>query len=257
MAHILITGASSGIGAALALRYAAPDMRLSLHGRSGERLAEVAAKAKQKGAVVTVTTGDVADAAAMNTWVANMHRVEPLTLIIANAGISGGTSGIGDDDRRQVDRIFDVNIGGVLNVVTPAASVMAQRGAGQIAIVSSLAGFRGLSGSGAYAASKAAVRIYGEALRADLKPYGVRVNVICPGFIQTPMTDVNPFPMPFLMNAERAARIIQQGLARDKPRIAFPWRMYMVVSLLALLPVDLVIGLFRNRPKKPPFDAAH
>lgn len=253
MTHILITGASSGIGVALALRYAVPGVRLSLHGRAQDRLAGVATEAERRGAKVTITCGDVTDTAAMESWVIAIDRDQPLDLVIANAGISGGT--FGGSDRTSVEAIFAVNLTGVLNTVNPAAMLMARRGQGQIAIMSSLAGFRGLAGAGAYSASKAAVRIYGESLRADLAPHGVKVNVICPGFIQTPMTNVNPFPMPFLMDADRAAWIIQKGLAKNRARIAFPWPMHLLVNLLALLPLDFVIRLTRDRPRKPPFDA--
>jgi len=253
MVHILITGASSGIGAALVRQYAAPNVRFSLHGRSAERLREVAALAEKQGAKAVVMAGDVSDAAAMADWITLIDKVEPLSLVIANAGISGGTSGL-SDSHKQVDRIFTVNWQGVLNTVTPAASLMSWRRHGQIALMSSLASFRGFAGSGAYGASKAAVRVYGEALRADLKPHEVKVNIICPGFVKTPMTDVNGFSMPFLMDAQRAAQIIQKGLQRNQPYIVFPWRMHMMVRLLAFLPLDFVIGLMCGRPKKPPFD---
>jgi short-subunit dehydrogenase len=252
LSHILITGASSGIGAALARLYAAPGVRLSLHGRSAERLAAVAAEAENRGAVVTTATGDVAEAAAMEAWIAAADRLQPIDLVIANAGISGGTAA-DKADGEPVAAIFAVNLNGVLNTVHPAMSPMLRRGRGQIAIMSSLAGFRGLAGSRAYGASKAAVRVYGEALRADLAPPGIGVSVICPGFVKTPMTDVNPFPMPFLMSPEKAARIIAKGLRRNRARIAFPWVMHLLVRILALLPQDWVDRRMA-RWRKPPFD---
>jgi short-subunit dehydrogenase len=253
MSHILITGASSGIGAALANAYAAPQVRLSLHGRSATRLAEVAALAEAKGAVVTVTTGDVRDAAAMADWIAASDRLQPLDRAIPNAGISGGTSGHGAD-RKQADAVFAVNLGGVLNVIHAALPLMAARRHGQIALMSSLAGFRGFAGASAYCASKAAVRVYGESLRADFAPQGVKVNVICPGFVKTPMTDVNPFPMPFLIDANRAALMIKNGLEQNRARIAFPWAMQALVRLAALLPQDWVNRRMATTPRKPPFD---
>lgn len=255
MPHIFITGASSGIGAALALAYAAPDIRLTLHGRSAEKLAVVASAAAEKGASVSLVTGDVTDAKAMQSCMEAADRAQPLELVIANAGISGGTSGV-TTTREQIDAIFATNLDGVLNTIHPAAALMQQRHAGQIAIISSLAGYRGFAGSSAYGASKAAVRIYGEALRADLAPMGIKVNVICPGFIQTPMTDVNPFSMPFLMPPERAARIIQRGLTRNRAVIAFPWQMALLVRLAELAPLDWIIGATRGMRQKPPFDAA-
>ena len=162
--HLLITGASSGIGAALALHYAQAGTRLSLHGRSVERLRTVAREAAQRGAVVSLSTGDVTDAAAMAAWIEAADKLQPLDLVIANAGISGGTSGAADD-AQQADKIFAVNLHGVFNTIRPAVACMLKRGQGQIAIMSSLAGFRGFAGSGAYCASKAAARVYGESPR--------------------------------------------------------------------------------------------
>lgn len=247
--HILITGASSGIGAALAEHYAAPGIRLSLLGRNRERLASAAVIARKKGATVIEKEGDVVDAPSLAEWIQHCDAAEPLHLVIANAGISAGT-GSGEETEQQARAIFAVNLEGVLNTIHPALALMLPRKQGQIAIVSSLAGFRGFAGAPAYCGSKAAVRVYGESLRGDVAPHGVEINVICPGFIKTPMTDVNKFPMPFMMTAERAAAIIATGLAKNHGRIAFPWPMYALVRLMATLPQS-VIDLFAARlPKK-------
>jgi short-subunit dehydrogenase len=128
---------------------------------------------------------------------------------------------------------------------------MLKRGYGQIALMSSLAGIRGLPSSPAYSASKACVRTYGEGLRGWLKPYGVEVNVICPGFICTPMTDVNPYHMPCMMDADRAAKIIADGLARNKARIAFPKRLYWPLCIFSSLPVSWTDPIFARLPGKP------
>ena len=136
-------------------------------------------------------------------------------------------------------RVLAANIDGVVNTVQPLIPPMRRRRRGQIAIMSSLAGFRGLPGSAAYCASKAAVRVYGEALSAPLRRDGVTVSVICPGFVRTPMTAANPFRMPFLMDAAPAAAIIRRGLARDRARIAFPLPLYLLCRLLAALPQGL------------------
>ena len=248
--HILITGASSGIGAALAVLYAAPGQRLSLHGRSAERLALVAGEARQRGAVVAPHTGDVTDVDSMAAWIKSCDAHQPLDLVIANAGISAGT-GAGGETAEQSRQIFEVNVQGVLNTIMPVMPLLAQRRRGQVALMSSLAGFRGFAGAPSYCASKAAVRLYGEALRGEMDGQGVEVNVICPGFIKTPMTDINPFPMPFLMDVDRAAVIIRDGLAKNKARIAFPWPMYVLVRLLAALPPFLGDALTACMPRKP------
>jgi len=147
--------------------------------------------------------------------------------------------------------VLATNIDGVLNTIHPLIPRMRSRGRGQIAIMSSLAGFRGFPGAPAYCASKAAVRLMGESLRGELAALGIEVNVICPGFVRTPMTDRNPFPMPFLMEAERAARIIRRGLERNRGRIAFPLPVALAVRLLAALPDILADRLTRTAPRKP------
>lgn len=256
---VLITGASSGIGAALARRYAARGTRLALTGRDGARLAAVAEACRAAGATVEAATLDVTDRAALAAWIDAIAAQRALDLVIANAGIAGGSGWESEDDTH---RLFAVNLTGVLNTVYPALSHFLARGAGQIALMSSLAGYRGLPDAPAYSASKAAVKALGEAWRGRLAPRGVHVSVICPGFIATPMTAGRRFPMPFLMSVERAAEIIISGLARDRPCIGFPWPMAAAAWLLATLPAgaaDRILrrrGAFREPPARSPGDAA-
>jgi len=246
---ILITGASSGIGAALAVAYAAPGTDLTLGGRDAARLEAVAAACRERGAACRVAVFDVADRAAAEAAVAAADAHRPLDLVVASAGISAGTSG-GPEGADQTRAIFATNLDGTINVVMPAVERMRGRGRGQIALLSSLAGFRGVGGAPAYGASKAAVRVWGEGLRAALRPQGIAVSVICPGFVETPMTAVNHFFMPFLMPAGRAAAIIRAGLAADRGRIAFPGPMAALVWLTAALPDALVDRLVRHLPAK-------
>lgn len=246
---ILITGASSGIGEALALEYAGPSVSLFLSGRDERRLSAVADACRARDAAVEASVVGVTDRTAMESWLLASDGRNPLDLVIANAGISGGTSGNGEGPA-QTRRIFEVNVTGLLNTVLPAIPPMRRRGRGQIALVSSAASFRGMPGAPAYSASKAAVRAYGEALRGALAPSGIRVSVICPGFVRSRMTDANSFPMPFLMDADRAARIIRRGLERDRGRIAFPWPTYAAAWLMGTLPPGLTDPLFRKLPRK-------
>ena len=254
--NILITGASSGLGAALAEVYAEEGAWLYLAGRNAARLEAVAQSAQAKGARTTIKIIDVTDAPAMEAWLSSVDAVHPLDLVIANAGISAGT-GKGEESDAQCAAIFATNVQGVLSTVHPVVSRMKTRGRGQIAIMSSLAGFRGLPGAPSYAASKAAVRVYGEALRGELASFGVKVNVICPGFVKTPMTEVNNFPMPFLMDAPKAARIMKAGLEKNRARIAFPWPMAALVWLIAALPPSWTDKVFSKLPRKQSAKAIH
>jgi len=246
---ILITGASSGLGAALARGYAGPGIALALGGRDSERLEAVAKACRDAGATVVARTIDVLDKERLFVWISEIDGQSPLDLAIANAGISAGTGSGGESDA-QTRRIMAVNVDGVLNTVLPAVALMRPRRHGQIAIMASLAAFRGFPGAPAYCASKAAVRVWGEALRGDLRGQGIGVSVICPGYIETPMTAVNTFSMPLLMSAERATGIIRRGLARGRGRIAFPWPMYAMVRLIAALPMALSDPLLSRLPKK-------
>jgi short-subunit dehydrogenase len=246
---ILITGASSGIGEALAEAYAGPGATLVLTGRDRERLDAVEARCAERGAAVRAATVDVADRAAMADWLALVDRESPVDLCIANAGISGGTGRRGESEE-QARRILAVNVDGVLNTIHPLIGPMKERGRGQLALVSSLAGLRGYPGAPAYCASKAAVKSYGESLRLDLRPAGIEVSVICPGFVKSRITDRNRFPMPFLMDANRAASIIRRGLARNQGRIAFPLPTYLMAWIVAILPSALADALLAHTPAK-------
>jgi short-subunit dehydrogenase len=246
---ILITGASSGLGAALARALAVKGAFLALTGRDAGRLEEVAHACRTAGADVLAETVDVRDRVAMADFVGRADGARPLDLAIANAGISAGTQG-GPENADQTRAIFAVNVDGVANTVLPALSRMAPRASGQVAIMSSLASFRGLPGAPAYCASKAAVRVWGEALRADWRNRGIRVNVVCPGFVVSRMTAANDFPMPMLMETAPAAERILRGLSADRPRIAFPWPMYVTARLLAALPMRLADPVLARLPKK-------
>ncbi|MEK6747344.1 MAG: SDR family NAD(P)-dependent oxidoreductase [Pseudomonadota bacterium] len=248
--NILITGASSGLGAALALGYAKAGRVLYLQGRNSDKLDEIAGKCRNLGADVYTQVGDVTDASAMQNWIENSDMQTPLDLVIANAGISAGMGKNGENSE-QVRRIFATNIDGVINTVQPVIPLMLKRGKGQIAIMSSLAGIRALPSSPAYSASKACVRYYGESLRGALAFSGVSVSVICPGYITTPMTAVNNFPMPFIMSAEKAAQRIIMGLEKKRGRIAFPLRLYLPLWLISCLSPRITDPVFSRLPAKP------
>ena len=248
---ILITGASSGIGEALARRYAGSGVSLFLSGRDALRLEAVGAACTASGAAVSTKIIDVGDQQAMADWIADIDQATALDLVIANAGISGGTGGNGLRGLDAATReIFRINVDGVFNTVHPTLTAMRGRRTGQIAIVSSVAGFVGMPSSPGYSASKAAVRSYGEALRGRYARDGVEVSVICPGFVESRITAANKFHMPFLMPVDKAARIIVRGLARNQGRIAFPWPTYAMIRLAAMLPVFIVEKLFSRLPDK-------
>jgi len=247
---IVITGASSGLGAALARAYARPGAQLHLFGRNAERLTQIANLCAENEARAEIHTIDVTDRGAMKERLLAIDRQTPIDLVIANAGISAGTGGT-TEDNEQVRRIFATNVDGVLNTIQPLIEHMVARKRGQIAIISSLAGIRGLPSCPAYSASKASVRYYGEALRGVLGKHGVRVNVVCPGYIDTPMTRVNDFPMPLMMSADKAASIIMHRLGKNHSRIAFPLALHTPIWLLSCLSPALTDWFFARLPAKP------
>lgn len=248
--HVLITGASSGLGAALARDYAEAGRRLALGGRDAERLAAVAEDCRNRGAEVLATALDVTDSAALHAWITEAETHAPLDLVIANAGTSAGTGAAGFESAEQTRRILATNIDGLVETVMPAVERMRARRQGQLGLVSSVAGYRGFPGAPAYCASKAFVKVWGEALRGHLKREGIAVSTICPGYVATPMTAVNRFPMPFLMSPEKAARIIRRGLAANRARIAFPWPTAFGAWLAGALPPAWTDPLLSRLPAK-------
>jgi len=249
MKHILITGASSGIGKSLALEYARHGIQLSLCGRNRERLNQVAQACEAKGAVVKTALLDICDRSAMTDWLLRSDNTCEIDLIIANAGISSG-SGTSANWEESTRDIFAVNLAGTLNTILPLVPLMRTRKRGQIALMSSLAGFRGLASSPAYSASKVCVKAYGEALRLRYRQDGLKVNVICPGFVESGITRQNNFKMPFLMTGDKAARFIRRGLEKNKAVITFPWPMALVTRLFASLPLGIVEAINKFLPKK-------
>ena len=234
---IVITGASSGIGKALALRYAREGTILALIGRDQGRLQAVADECGRLGASVRVGLLDVRDRAAIMRWLDDLDRSSPVDLIIANAGLMAGTPPGGEIEPANAGyAVIETNILGVLNTIQPLLPAMMSRRRGQIAIIGSLAGFIPLPDSPSYCASKSAVLSYGLSLRALLSPYGIGVSVVCPGHVTTPMTARESGRKPFEMTPERAAGVIVAGLGRNRSVIAFPFFYALSARLHGLLP---------------------
>lgn len=242
LGHVVITGASSGIGAALARYYAGSGRRISLIARNRQRLHLVANDCLSRGADAAAFDLDVTDATTLAQTLLNCDRLRPVDLLIANAGI-GGQSALASatgEPGYVAEQIIATNTLGVINTVTPLLPSLVNCGCGQIVIVSSLAAKIELPSSPAYCASKAAVRAYGLALRRLLLPSGVGVCVVCPGFVATPMSDSLPFRPPFLWTADRAAAYIGSHIGRGRAEIVFPWQLAVAIRVSKLLPTRLV-----------------
>lgn len=240
MRVIVITGASSGLGRALALEYAAPDITLALIGRDPDRLGEVAALARAKAATVSVGEIDVRDRAAMSKFLLAIDAATPVDCLIASAGITMVTPAVGAvEDMTKSAELFDINLNGVMNTLAPIAPLMRRRGSGQIALFGSIAAFAPPPDSPIYAASKAGIVAFALATRALYYKDGVSVSVVCPGFVDTPMTNSFDSFKPFPIAADDAARRIRRGLERRKAVIAFPWQLYLAARLQQFLPDPL------------------
>jgi short-subunit dehydrogenase len=236
--HVVITGASSGIGAALAVVYSRPGRRLSLIARNRERLETIAGQGRGRGADVDVYVADVTDAMEIELALVTCDSRQPVDLLVANAGI-GGRASLAPDSGEPgfiARQIVTTNTLGVINTVTPLLPRLVARRHGQIAIMSSLAGLVSLAACPAYSASKAAIRAYGAALRGLVAPSGVRISVVCPGFVDTPMSASLPFRHPFMWTSDRAALYVVRALARGRCEILFPWPLAVAVRALGLLP---------------------
>lgn len=231
--NVLITGASSGIGAAVAREYAHRGAEwLFLCGRNCERLEAVAADCRAAGAQVSVCQVDVADEKAVAAWMAACEGQAPLDAVFANAG-----QGTGRESAENVRATFAINLMGVVNTVLPAIEIFRSRkAAGQIVLTASIAGYAPLPGCPSYAGTKAGVKNWGLSLRGFLRREGIKVNVVCPGFVRSRITDRNTCPMPFFMEADKAAKIIVDRVERNVGLIAFPWPMRFATWFLSMLP---------------------
>ena len=234
--RVFLTGASSGIGHEIALRYS----------ESGA-IVGAASRSEASG-----YRADVRDAASIRQAAEAFISAHGCPdIVYANAGISAGNLNRYEEDLDTFRDIFDTNVIGMANTFQPFLPHMLDRGSGTLVGIASVAGFRGLPGASAYSASKAAVIAYLEGLRAEVYRSGIRVVTISPGYIETPMTEANPYPMPFLVPAPKAAKLIVKAVESGKLSYTFPWPMKWVGSVLKLLPDGLHARLFSGAPHKP------
>ena len=245
---VLITGASSGIGAALSRFYADQGATLGLVARRKEVLD---AMAQSLPTTVVTFAADVRDAQSMRDVATEFMRLYGAPdIVIANAGVSGGTRATETEDLAVMQAILDINVMGIANTFHPFISEMQARKRGTLVGIASVAGFRGLPGASAYSASKAAAITYLESLRVELIKQHLHVVTIAPGYIRTPMTDVNTYPMPFLMDADKAATKFANAIANKKRFVVIPWPMAIVARLMRFIPPVLWDWMMKNAPHK-------
>lgn len=247
--RLVISGASSGLGLALARHYLERGATVAAFARRGELLQALAAEFPEQAFCYAL---DVRDAAAMqaaaNDFIARSGVPD---IVIANAGVSAGTLTEYAEDLDAFRQVMDINVLGMVQTFQPFIAPMRAARQGTLVGVASVAGFRGLPGAGAYSASKAAAISYLESLRVELHGSGVKAVTICPGYIRTPMTDINPYPMPFLLETDEAARRIARTIERQTPFAVIPWQMGLIGHALKLLPRWLYDRLFAHAPHKP------
>jgi short-subunit dehydrogenase len=252
---VVITGASSGLGAALARGYAGPGVTLGLLGRNRERLDRTAHACEERGSTVSAAAMDVTEAFGMGSWLCDFDGRHAVDLLIANAGTSAGPDHASPSEGADgVTRQVAVNLLGAVNTVEPLLPAMCSRRSGHIAVVASIAAYRGLPYSPGYSASKAGLRAYAEALRPRLERRGISVTVVCPGFFHSPMTDRFDGPTPFLLSCEGAARIVKRGIDRGRRRVAFPWPLVLGLQFCDLAPAligDAILHRYRFRIHSP------
>lgn len=246
---IVISGASSGLGAALARHYDSPQATLGLMARRPEALAQLAQSLHSR---CCTLVADVRDAAALRQGAAQfMARHGVPDVVIANAGISLGTLTEVADDGPAFQDVIDTNVLGMVHTFQPWIAAMRERGSGVLAGIASVAGYRGLPGASAYSASKAAAISYLESLRVELRDSGITVITVCPGYIVTPMTARNPYRMPFILEADDAARRIAAVIERRRTYAVLPWQMALVARLMHILPRWAYDPLAARAGRKP------
>lgn len=240
MKMIIITGASGAIGRALALAYAQAGVTLLLQGRNSQALQETAEACRVAGAEVVTKTLDLLNQQSTLDWVTEVCQQQVPDLFIANAGmnIHAGENSQ-DEDIHQVGQLVDLNVRCVLQMTNLIAASMRRAGRGQIALISSLAGYYGLPVTPSYSASKAALKAYGEGMRGALAEAGVGVTVVMPGYVDSSMCHEMPGPKPFLWSPERAARVIKKGLDANRARVSFPFPLNLGCWFLSVLPSAL------------------
>lgn len=249
---VFITGASSGIGAALAKQYANQGATLGLAARRVDALSNLAASFTTP---TTLYSLDVTDAQALQTAAQDfIQRFGCPDIVIANAGISRGTLTENLEDIAAFKKVFEVNVIGLVNTFQPFISAMKSAGGGQLVGIASVAGVRGLPGAGAYSASKAAAINYLESLRVELIHDHITVTTIAPGYIRTPMTNINNYNMPFLMDVDIAAQKMVKAIHHRKRFTVIPWQMGWVACLIRILPTAIWDLLMKNAPRKKRFN---
>ena len=247
--RVFITGASSGIGQALARHYAKQGATLGLVARRKTLLHDLA---QQLGTECATYVLDVRDEEALALAAADfIQRYGVPDIVIANAGVSRGTLTEHKEDIAAFKAVMDINVLGMVHTFQPFINAMHQAGKGQLVGIASVAGVRGLPGAGAYSASKAAAISYLESLRVEMLQYGIAVTTIAPGYIRTPMTDVNTYKMPFLMDANVAAEKFAKAIARKRRFVVIPWQMGIVARLMRLIPPCLWDWAMKKAPHKP------
>lgn len=246
---VFLTGASSGIGEALARHYAAGGATLGLLARRRELLASLKASLATP---VEIYPCDVRDLGAVSVAANDfISRFGVPDLVIGNAGVSFGTLTEHAEDAAVFREVLDVNVMGLVNTFHPFVRPMRERASGTLAGIASVAGLRGLPGATAYSASKAAAIRYLEGLRVELRSSGVRVVTVCPGYIATPMTRRNPYPMPFILQADDAARRFARAIAAGRSYAIIPWQMAIAGRVLGVLPNWLYDRLVARGGRKP------
>ena len=250
---ILITGASAGIGAALAVACAGPGVTLHLGGRNGPRLEAVSAACRARGAIVIPHVIDVRDRAAMAHWIAGTGRLD---LVIANAGIGAGSDDGLPESAEQVREVFAINLEGAMNTILPAMALLQHQAAnasgqrGCIAAIASIAAFVPGPGAATYCAAKAALDRWAIATAPTARNLGIQITSVCPGYVRTPLTASNRFPMPGLMDVGPAAEIILRGLAAGKRRVVFPWWVALLARIVGSLPPAISTWILSRPPGK-------
>jgi short-subunit dehydrogenase len=245
--NILISGASSGIGEELAMQLAAKGNRLFLLARRESLLSDLLQKLTAHPLGHRYYVCDVSDRSQVQEVCGRILAEQiSMDILILNAGVGGGFAGL-NMDLDSMRYQFDVNFWGVVYPLAWLLPGMAERKSGLVAVMSSLAGYRGLPGSAPYSASKAALRNLVESLRIDLYDSGLRFSLISPGFVKTPMTDRNAFPMPFMVSVEKAAQVIIRGLEKEKTEIHFPYRLSFLVKALRWMPDSWYAFLLKKR----------